>query len=125
VHKGGLEDLKFNKKGLENIDTNEILNLHFSHMQMFNERTINKRDSRGKKIKLVSLWFPYSSQYQGCYISVNSAFIRPYTEKSMQVSVIKNAKFSIYRYDKATLKNEIVTTLTGEEIVREFNYSGY
>ena len=43
----------------------------------------------------------------------------------MQVSVIKNAKFSIYKYDKATLKNEIVTTLTGEEIVREFNYSGY
>jgi hypothetical protein len=92
---------------------------------MFNERIINKRDSRGKKIKLVSLWFPYSSKYQGCYISVNSAFIRTYTNKSMQVSVMKNANISIYRYDKATLKNEIVTTLTGEEIVREFNYSGY
>lgn len=107
----------------QQVNKEDILYLHFSKGQMFNLRPINKRDKNGRTIELISLGFPYQSQYKDCYISVNNAFIRDdkfHTERK-QISILANAPIKVYKYDRQSNKAELVTTLLGKDVVKEFD----
>ncbi|WP_304818970.1 hypothetical protein [uncultured Clostridium sp.] len=102
----------------------DILYLHFHIEQKFNPRQINKLDKNGKPITLISLGFPYQSQYNGCYISVNNAFIKDdkyHLGKRQQISMLANAPIKVYKYDPQLKQAEHVTTLLGKDIVKEFD----
>lgn len=110
------------KKG--QIKKDEILYLTFHINQKFNPRPISKRDKRGNIITLVSLGFPYQSKYWGCYISVNASFIKDdkyHLGVRQQISILANAPFKVYKYDKETRKATLVCTLLGKEVYDEFN----
>lgn len=105
------------------VNKEDILYLHFHINQKFNERPIKKRDRRGRTIRLVSLGFPYQSKFEGCYISVNSAFVTDdkFNTERQQISILANTPFKIYRYNYKTRRADEVWTLTGKEVNDEFN----
>lgn len=106
------------------MDKNEICYLHFHIKQKFNPRTINKLDKYGNNITLVSLGFPYQSKFKGCYISVNAAFIKDdkfHKGVRQQISLLANAPFKIWKYDKELKEAIEITTLLGKDVVKEFD----
>lgn len=105
----------------QQVNKEDILYLHFHKNQKFNLRPINKLDKYGNKIELISLGFPYQSQYKDHYISVNNAFIvndRFHNERQ-QITVLANAPIKVYKYDGNEAKH--VTTLLGKDVVKEFD----
>lgn len=107
----------------QKVNKNDILYLHFHKKQKFNLRPINKLDKNGNKIELISLGFPYQSRYKDCYISVNNAFIinDKFHKERQQTTLLANAPIKVYKYDRQSKKVELIATLLGKEVVKEFD----
>lgn len=83
---------------------NNKIYLQFSKKQIYNRRTIPKLDKNGKPYTLVNVGLPVTSQYFGCYITVNVNKIKesPLNSKMASTDLFEDAVLSIYYYIKET-----------------------
>lgn len=96
--------------------------LQFSKKQLFNKRTIAKKDSKGKPITLISIGLPTTSKYAGYYISVNIDYVKdsPFNKIMASTSIYEDATITIFKYNRETgdvKKKKISAT----ELRDEFN----